>query len=190
LINVGAEQVAVNGLFPCHDGRYVMLEAGPPYVKLLKGYLNFFDCGDNRPSIAREVAQWDSLALEEAMAQAGLPACRAFTRDEWLVHPQGQVLAQAPVVEIEKIADGPKVPFDRGDARSPLDGIRVLDFTHVLADPRSARSLAEYGAEVLHITSPMPTHSQSTLASILANAARRWTRSTARYPASSRLSHS
>jgi crotonobetainyl-CoA:carnitine CoA-transferase CaiB-like acyl-CoA transferase len=30
----------------------------------------------------------------------------------------------------------------------------VLDFTHVLAGPRSARSLAEYGADVLHITSP------------------------------------
>jgi hypothetical protein len=30
----------------------------------------------------------------------------------------------------------------------------VLDFTHVLAGPRSARTLAEYGAEVLHISSP------------------------------------
>lgn len=36
----------------------------------------------------------------------------------------------------------------------PLHGIRVLDFTHVLAGPRSARSLAEYGADVLHVTSP------------------------------------
>ena len=30
----------------------------------------------------------------------------------------------------------------------------MLDFTHVLAGPRSARTLAEYGAEVLHISSP------------------------------------
>lgn len=43
--------------------------------------------------------------------------------------------------------------FDAG-ATSPLQGIRVLDFTHVLAGPRSARTLAYYGAEVLHISSP------------------------------------
>ncbi|WP_413990029.1 CoA transferase [Labrys okinawensis] len=154
-INVGAENVDVNDLFLCRDGRYIMLEAGPPYPKLLKGYLNFFDCGDNKASIAREVAQWDSLALEEALARIGVPACRAYTREEWLQHPQGRLLAQTPVVEIEKIAGGPPVPFDRPDAAaSPLQGIKVLDFTHVLAGPRSARTLAEYGAEVLHISAP------------------------------------
>lgn len=35
-----------------------MLEAGPPYQKLLNGCLNFFDCGNNRQSFAREVAKW------------------------------------------------------------------------------------------------------------------------------------
>jgi crotonobetainyl-CoA:carnitine CoA-transferase CaiB-like acyl-CoA transferase len=47
------------------------------------------------------------------------------------------------------------VPFsDVKDLSAPLQGIRVLDFTHVLAGPRSARTLAEYGADVLHISSP------------------------------------
>jgi hypothetical protein len=41
--NVGAEYVESNGVFPTRDGRYVMLESGPPYMKLLNGYLNFFD---------------------------------------------------------------------------------------------------------------------------------------------------
>jgi len=154
-INVGAEHIAVNDMFLCQDGRYVMLEAGPPYPKLLKGYLNFFDCGDSKASLARKIVQWDSLALEEALARVGLPGCRAFSREEWLQHPQGRLLAQTPVVEIEKIADGAPVPFDgRDEVSSPLVGIKVLDFTHVLAGPRSARTLAEYGAEVLHISSP------------------------------------
>jgi crotonobetainyl-CoA:carnitine CoA-transferase CaiB-like acyl-CoA transferase len=61
--------------------------------------------------------------------------------------------SKAKAVEIEKIADGEPVPFDL-DANSPLQGLRVLDFTHVLAGPRSARTLAEYGAKVLHISSP------------------------------------
>jgi len=154
-INVGAETVAVNDMFLCRDGKYVMLEAGPPYAKLLKGYSVFFDCGDDKRSYAREVAKWNSFELEEALAKVGLPACRAFTREEWLAHPQGKLLAATPVIEIERIADGPRVPFDEVDRpASPLECMRVLDFTHVLAGPRSARTLAEYGADVLHITSP------------------------------------
>lgn len=154
-ISVGADLIDVNGVFLCRDNRYVMLEAGPPYAKLLKGYLNFFDCGDNKVSYAREVAKWDSAELEEALSKAELPACRAFTREEWLAHPQGKYLSEVPVIEIEKIASGNPVPFDRSASpRAPLDGVRVLDFTHVLAGPRSARTLAEYGADVLHITSP------------------------------------
>jgi len=130
-----------------------MIEAGPPYLKELKGYLNFFDCGYNKKSISREVAKWDSAELEEALAKEVLPVSRSYTHEEWLSHAQGVALSEAPVIEIEKIADGPPVPFDAG-ATSPLQGIRVLDFTHVLAGPRSARTLAEYGADVLHITSP------------------------------------
>ena len=152
-ISVGVEFVDVNGMFLCRDNRYVMIEGGPPYLKELKGYLNFFDCGYNKKSIAREVAKWDSAELEEALAKAGLPVSRSSTREEWLSHAQGIALSEAPVIEIEKIAEGPPVPFDAG-ATSPLQGIRVLDFTHVLAGPRSARTLAEYGADVLHITSP------------------------------------
>jgi crotonobetainyl-CoA:carnitine CoA-transferase CaiB-like acyl-CoA transferase len=151
--NVGAEYVAVNGIFQARDGRDVMLEAGPPYQKLLNGYLNFFDCGNNKQSFAREVAKWNAEDLEQALTDAGLPACRAFTREEWLAHPQGRALAGTPTIEIVKIADGDPVPF-RDHADSPLAGVRVLDFTHVLAGPRSARTLAEYGAEVLHISSP------------------------------------
>ena len=152
-IDMGIEFIDVNDMFLCSDNRYVMIEGGPPYMKLLKGYLNFFDCGYNKKSIAREVAKWNSADLEEALAKAGLPASRAFTSEEWLVHPQGISLSETPVIEIKKIADGEPVPFDAG-ATSPLQGVRVLDFTHVLAGPRSARTLAEYGADVLHITSP------------------------------------
>lgn len=150
---VRAEFVEVNGVFPTRDGRYIMLEAGPPYQKLLNGYLNFFDCGNSKRSFAREVAQWNAEDLEQALADAGLPACRAFTREEWLAHPQGKALAATPPIEIVKLTDGDPVPF-RDHADSPLDGVRVLDFTHVLAGPRSSRTLAEYGAEVLHISSP------------------------------------
>ena len=68
-MNVGAEFVDVNDLFLCRDNHYIMIEGGPPYTKLLKGYLNFFDCGYNKKSIAREVAKWDSTDLRSRLWQ-------------------------------------------------------------------------------------------------------------------------
>lgn len=153
-MTVGAEYIPTNGIFQCRDGQYIMIESGPPYIKLERGYLNFFDCGNNRDSIARSIAKHDSEELQEALSKAGLPACLAYTKEEWRAHPQGQELLKVPVVEIEKIADGKPIPFSQGSSYGPLSDIRVLDFTHVLAGPRSARTLANYGAQVLHISSP------------------------------------
>ena len=48
------------------------------------------------------------------------------------------------------------VPGPRADecGARPLSGVRVLDLTRVLAGPTCARTLAEHGAEVLHVRSP------------------------------------
>lgn len=166
-LSVGAEFIPTNGLFRCRDGQYIMTESGPPYVKLERGYLNFFDCGNNKQSLAREIAKFDAFELQEKLNALGLPASVAFTPDEWRSLEHGTALLQTPVIEIEKIADGPPIPFSNS-ASYPLDGIRVLDFTHVLAGPRSMRSLAQYGAEVLHISSPYnrDTVSQNLLVNI------------------------
>lgn len=153
-LEVGAEYVPVNDFYPTRDGRQVMMIAGPPYMKLLNSYLNFLDCGHNRQSITAVTMRYTADELEEALAELGVPGCRAFAREEWLAHPQGKMLAATPVIEIEKIADGDPVPFS-ADARYPLDGTRVLDFTHVLAGPRSTQCLAEFGAEVLLISSAL-----------------------------------
>lgn len=152
-MSVGAEYIPTNGIFACRDGQHIMIESGPPYIKLERGYLNFFDCGNNRESIARSIAEFDGEDLQEKLSAKGLPACLAYTKDEWRHHPQGQALLQVPVIEIEKIGDG-KPKAIAGSGTGPLSGIKVLDFTHVLAGPRSMRTLANYGAQVLHISSP------------------------------------
>lgn len=153
LMNLGVESVAVNGYYPCKDGRAIHIVAGPPYMKLLNGYLNFFDCGNNRESIAKACMKWESYALEEALSKAGLPAVVARTYNEWKQHPVGNVLDKKPLIEIEKLDDSGPVPYTKSP-EFPVSGVKVLDFTHVLAGPLSTETMALFGADVLHITSP------------------------------------
>jgi hypothetical protein len=98
------------------------------------------------------VAKWNSFELEDVIAERGLGGAVARTHEEWLAHPQGQAIADMPVVEIIKIGDSKPEPF-KGAAR-PLSDVKVVDCTHVIAGPTRAKTLAAQGAEVLHITCP------------------------------------
>jgi crotonobetainyl-CoA:carnitine CoA-transferase CaiB-like acyl-CoA transferase len=47
------------------------------------------------------------------------------------------------------------VPTTDGDAVLPLHGVKVVDVSQVLAGPTSARILADYGAQVVKVNSPL-----------------------------------
>ena len=67
---------------------------------------------------------------------------------------QGKVLERTPLIEIVKIGDSePEIPALTDPSR-PLSGIKVAAFTHVIAGPTCPRTLAEQGAEVLHMARP------------------------------------
>ena len=136
--------------FRTRDGRMIYLLrsfANPePLVKML----TLLDCVHSPQAMAAAVANWDALELEERVAEERLVGVIARSRHEWRNHPQGAWLAARPVIEIEKIGDSAPEPFQ--PAPRPLSGVRVLDVTHVLAGPASTRTLAEQGAEVLHIS--------------------------------------
>lgn len=144
-----AEGLALVALYECGDGRWVHLHGAFP--KLAQRTVDVIGgaVGDDAAQVAKRVARFDALALEDALAAVG--ACGAMVRtfDEWAAHPQQQAIAPLGRVSVEKIADGPVVPV--GDGVRPLGGARVLDLTRVLAGPTHARVLAEHGAEVLHV---------------------------------------
>src|SRR4029453_4484591 len=123
------------------------------------GTMKVLDCTRDASDVAAAVARWDGKSLEDALAEARMCGAMVRTTDEWSAHEQGQALASMPRVEIIKLGDSEPEPLPAGDR--PLSGVRVLDLTRILAGPTHARTLAQYGAEVLHVTSPKLPHSDA-----------------------------
>jgi len=77
--------------------------------------------------------------------------CAAIIRTsgEWRAHPQRRMVhAMAAVVARERALVQPRWSPSAG---RPIDGLRVLDLTRVLAGPTAGRTLAAFGADVLHV---------------------------------------
>jgi hypothetical protein len=141
--------------WPTKDGRFVLPHFGLPNLK--ERMMKLLGCEATPESVARAVATWNALDLEAAIDEARVCGGMVRTNAEWLATPHGQVLAEKPIVEIIKIGDSDPEPFGDGPSASrqapsrPLEGVRVLDLTRILAGPVAARTLAEHGAEVLMI---------------------------------------
>jgi len=146
-----AAQTAANGFKKTRDGRFVFLH--PSFPESLKRLMTVLDCRDDAAAVDAAVAKWNGLDLENAVAAAGACAGLARTPAEWDESEQGRVLASRPVVEITKIGDSAPEPL-HNNATAPLCGVRVLDLTRVLAGPTCARTLAQYGADAMVISSP------------------------------------
>lgn len=142
-------------LYRARDG-WIHLHGGFPHLHT--GTLAVLDCDDDAEAIAAAVARHDAQALEDELAAKGLCGARLRSAAEWNGHPQGLALAGTPLVELTRIGDADPIllPGPRAQATGarPLSGVRVLDLTRVLAGPTCARTLAEHGAEVLHVRSP------------------------------------
>jgi len=144
-------ELAYSDRFQCRDGRWIHLHGGFPHLGQGTGAVIGSE-QHTAEAIAAAVARWDSQPLEDALAEAGMCGVICRSGAEWRATEQGRALLPLPPVEVVKLEDGDPRPLPPGDR--PLAGVRVLDLTRVLAGPASARTLAEHGAEVLHVTSP------------------------------------
>lgn len=148
------ERTAAAGFHRSADGRWIYLHAGFPHNT--RGILQLLGVDDDRRAVARAVATRDAAALERDLAAAGLCGAMVRAPGAWDDSAAGRLLASRPVVDVVQIGDAPPEPLaDFSAARTPgarpLQGVRVLDLTRVLAGPTCARTLASYGAEALRV---------------------------------------
>jgi len=136
------------GIFQAGCGNHIHLHGGFPHLR--DGILRLLDCAGDEASIADAVQKWDAIALEDALAYMNLCGAVVRSRQQWDQHAQGVALSSAPLVELIRIGDAPAgdVPLSSG---RPLERIKVLDMTRVLAGPSCGRTLASHGADVLRI---------------------------------------
>lgn len=145
---------AVAGDYRTADG-WIRLHTNAPSHRAAA--LAVLDAPAEREAVAAAVLRWQAQALESAVVGQG--GCAAAMRGlaAWAQHPQGQAVQREPLLHWQAHPVAGVVPA-LGDwqptAQRPLQGLRVLDLTRILAGPAATRWLAAYGADVLRIDPP------------------------------------
>jgi crotonobetainyl-CoA:carnitine CoA-transferase CaiB-like acyl-CoA transferase len=153
---VGVDSPMSGEFYPTRDGRFIKIELF--YPRLRDAMFKVLKCQPSQRAVEAAIMQWDGEALELAIREEAGAVGVVRTAQEWQTHPVGRRLAAKPMVEIEKIGESDPIPFPKG-CKTPLDGIKVLDCTHVIGGPITGRTLAEFGADVLHLSKPnYPDH--------------------------------
>ncbi|HYF18334.1 MAG TPA: CoA transferase [Ramlibacter sp.] len=141
------------GMYRCRDGRWIAIHGGFPTLR--EPTLRVLGATGDTESIAAATARRDSAELEEALAAERMCGVVCRTADEWAATVPGAALAAEPLVSVERIAGGDPVPLPALPAGAgPMAGVRVLDFTRILAGPTCGRFLASAGADVVVATTP------------------------------------
>ena len=151
---------AIAGIYSTRDGRFVRLHTNFPHHR--DAVCKVLNCKAERDDVQAALMQWDAEAFETAAYAAGGVVAMMRSREQWLAHPHAAVLAEQPLVSIERIGDAAPKPWPtrawptrigpKGDR--PLAGLRVLDLSRVIAGPVAGRTLAVHGADVLLISGP------------------------------------
>ncbi|ESK85572.1 l-carnitine dehydratase bile acid-inducible protein f [Moniliophthora roreri MCA 2997] len=150
---------SIAGIYKTKDDGFVRLHTNFPHHR--KGLLDILGIEDT-PEVTRNRVQeallsWNALDFEEAAGNKGMCAFAVRSFEQWDATPMAKALRETLPVYIRKIGDAPKRVVDeslRGTLMHPLQGIKVLDLSRVLAGPVAGRTLAAHGADVLLVTSP------------------------------------
>jgi crotonobetainyl-CoA:carnitine CoA-transferase CaiB-like acyl-CoA transferase len=140
-------------IVPTGDGRWIMFAEIYPALRqraidLLKPK------GGTYEALRDAVKDWDGEKLEAAGEKAGIPMPLARNiKDVLKMDAFTENLGLMPLVSVEKVGDSDPIPFTP-DPTTPLDGIRLLSSSHVIAAPSIGRAMALHGADALNVWRP------------------------------------
>ena len=141
---------AVAGDYRASDA-WIRLHANYPHHRRIA--LEVLGAAPDRKAVAQAIAKWRAEDLEDGIVSAGGCAAMMRNRVDWTHHPQGNSVANEAVLHMQQTSPGGQpswtIPRER-----PLQGVRILDLTRVLAGPAATRFLAGFGADVLRIDPP------------------------------------
>src|ERR1700704_1229148 len=141
---------AIAGIYKTGDQRFVRLHTNFRHHRA--AVCKVLGCKAERDDVQAKLMQWEAEKFETAAYAAGGVVAMMRPYDEWSATPHAKALAALPLIAIEKIADAAPKPWPKGNR--PLEGLRVLDLSRVIAGPVAGRTLAAHGADVLLISGP------------------------------------
>lgn len=146
----------IGGLHKTSDGHVRVHDSFPNHAN---GILELagLPTGSTRQQLSEKLAQWSAVDLENAATVEGKLATYALrSYGQWDQLAQSKAISDFPIDVHQISSAGPKgLPPRMASGNSkPLQGLRVVEMSRVIAAPLCGKTLAAYGADVIWVTSP------------------------------------